>query len=130
MKRIRFFKCNVCGQIIAIVHDTNLPIVCCGKEMKEIIPSTKDMGNEKHVPVYKRKCDTVEVNVGEIDHPMEPKHHINWIMILTDKGYYTKSFRKLDKPNLKFCIDEDEVICSIYSYCNIHGLWINEIEEC
>ena len=34
---MRFFRCEVCGQIVAIVKGTGVPVVCCGRPMKELV---------------------------------------------------------------------------------------------
>ena len=73
---LKFYRCKVCGKIIAIVKDTGVPTICCGEEMEQIIPGTTDAAVEKHVPVITVNGNTVEVKVGSVDHPMLPEHYI------------------------------------------------------
>ena len=87
----RFFICKHCGNLIAMVKDTGVPVVCCGEKMHELIPGTTDASVEKHVPVYAVEGSTVHVKVGEAEHPMLPEHYIEWISIQTKQGNQRKS---------------------------------------
>ena len=86
----RFFICKHCGNLIAMVKDTGVPVVCCGEKMHELIPGTTDASVEKHVPVYAVEGSTVHVKVGEVEHPMLPEHYIEWISIQTKQGNQRK----------------------------------------
>ena len=122
---MKFYKCDLCGQVVAIVNDRDLPISCCGTEMKEIIPHVnEDQFKEKHIPTYEIKDNKVYVKVGEVPHPMDFKHYISWIFIHTDKGNQRKTLHPGDKPEATFCLDDDEELLEIYAYCNIHSLWV------
>ena len=80
---MKFYRCKKCGQIIAIVKETKVPVMCCGEKMEEIIPGTTDAAVEKHVPVFEVKDGIVTVTVGSVEHPMLPEHYIEWIAIKT-----------------------------------------------
>ena len=82
----KFFICEHCGNVIAMVKDSGVPIVCCGQKMKEIIPGTTDAAVEKHVPVYTVEGNKVFVTVGQVAHPMLPEHHIEWVSLQTKFG--------------------------------------------
>ena len=120
----RFFKCNLCGNIVASVYDSGVPIVCCGQEMQEIIPGSVDASLEKHVPVYAVSNGKVHVRIGAEAHPMTPEHYIEWISIQTDKGNQRKTLKPGDTPDACFMLCEDENIEAVYAYCNLHGLWV------
>ena len=47
----KFFVCPSCGNIVALVNDSGVPVICCGEPMKELVPKSTDTGSEKHVPV-------------------------------------------------------------------------------
>lgn len=122
----KFLKCEHCGNIVAVVKEVGAPIMCCNEKMKEIIPGTVDASKEKHVPVYKVEGNKVYVSVGEVEHPMEDKHYIEWISIQTKFGNQRKALAPNDKPEKCFSLcDGDEVEC-VYAYCNLHGLWKGE----
>ena len=121
----KFFRCSVCGQIVAMVKETGSPLVCCGKKMEEIVPGTVDAAVEKHLPVYETIDGKVVVSVGEVVHPMSAEHYIEWISIQTDKGNQRKILSPLDKPEAKFVLLDGEKIEAVYAYCNLHGLWKN-----
>lgn len=120
---MKFYKCSICGQIIQIVKDTKAPLVCCGKDMEEIIPNTVDAALEKHVPVIKVDKNKVEVKVGSMPHPMEEKHFIEWIVIQTKKGYQFISLKPGGEPEGFFELTDGDEIEAAYAYCNIHSLW-------
>lgn len=119
----KFFKCPICGQIIAIVKETGVPIVCCGKPMQELIAGTTDASIEKHVPVVTINKNLVCVTVGTIEHPMSPEHYIEWISLQTNKGNQRKLLKPGEKPCACFYISENEVVETAYAYCNLHSLW-------
>ena len=120
---MKFYRCEVCGQIIAVVKKTGAPVVCCGKPMKEMIPGTTDASLEKHVPVYEVKDNKVIVKVGSVAHPMIPEHYIEWVSLKTKAGNQRKALRPGDDPEVSFCICEGDEVEEVYAYCNLHGLW-------
>jgi len=121
-KEPKFYRCKHCGNIIVKIYDSGVVPVCCGEKMEELVPNTVDASKEKHVPSVTVVGNIVQVEIGEVPHPMEEKHHIMWIYLHTKKGYQRKDLAPGDEPKAVFALDDDEVI-SVYEYCNIHGLW-------
>lgn len=119
----KFYVCEHCGNIVAVVKSSGVPIMCCGQKMKELIPGTTDAAVEKHVPSYEIKDGKVYVKVGEVEHPMVDAHYIEWISIQTNKGNQRKILVPNQKPEAVFPILEDEIVEAVYAYCNLHGLW-------
>lgn len=120
---LKFYQCENCGQIIAKVSDTGVPVVCCGKPMKEIIPGTVDASREKHVPVYRVEGDRVIVEIGSVAHPMAEEHYIEWVALQTQAGNQRKRLTPGSKPEVCFRICEGDQVIAVYAYCNLHGLW-------
>lgn len=123
---VKFYRCAICGKIVAMVKETAVPTICCGQEMAQLIPGTTDGAAEKHVPVVTRKGNIVEVKVGSVEHPMTNEHYIQWICLQTKQGNQRKMLNPTDKPEAKFMIFEDDEIEAVYEYCNLHNLWKNE----
>ncbi len=119
----KFFICKHCGNIIAMVKDVGVPIMCCGQKMTEIIPGTTDAAVEKHVPAYKVEGNIVTVNVGSVEHPMLPEHYIEWVSLQTKQGNQRKALNPGEKPEVCFALCEDDEVEAVYAYCNLHGLW-------
>lgn len=122
---IKFYQCKVCGKVIVIVKDSGMPTICCNEPMEELKPLFTDEGQEKHVPLIQQSGNIVSVKVGGISHPMTKEHHIEWIVLMTDKGIQKKFLCPGDKPEANFILLEGESIIGAYSYCNIHKLWRN-----
>ncbi len=120
---MRFFKCELCGNIITVLKDGGGPLSCCGQGMKELIPGTTDAAQEKHVPVVSVTGDKVTVKVGSVEHPMTDAHLIEWIAIETSKGCQLRKLTPQDKPEATFQLSEGETLVATYEYCNLHGLW-------
>ena len=118
-----FFKCGHCGNIVAFVKDSGVPVICCGEKMTELVPGTVDASHEKHVPVYTLDGNTVHVKVGSVEHPMLPEHYIEWISLQTKQGNQRKEPRPGDKPEVCFALREGDEVEAAYAYCNLHGLW-------
>ncbi len=120
---LRFFKCEVCGNIVAFVEDHGVPLTCCGRKMQELVPGAVDAAAEKHVPVIEVNRNKVTVSVGDVAHPMQEEHYIGWVALQTKQGNQRKMLAACDKPAAEFMIcDDDKVVCA-YAYCNLHGLW-------
>ena len=115
------YKCEVCGNIVEVLHTGAGALVCCGKEMKYFKENTTDGAKEKHVPVIEKTKDGYLVKIGSVPHPMEEKHYIEWIELIADGVSYRKFFKPGDKPEALFCVKAEKV--SAREYCNLHGLW-------
>ncbi len=134
-KQKQIYKCNVCGNIVEILHVGAGELVCCNQPMELVIPKNKEEGVEKHLPVIEELppnvCqgkDGFKIKIGEAEHPMEEKHYIEWIEINTIDGKSGKKFLSFkDKPESKFYTRMD--VTFIRAYCNIHGLWEMKINE-
>ena len=122
----KFYRCSHCGNIIGMIHNSGVPVVCCGEEMEEMVANTVDASKEKHVPAVSIVGNTVKVDVGTVPHPMEEKHYIQWIYLQTKSGGQRKCLKPGDEPVAVFALDNDEVV-AVYEYCNLHGLWKTEL---
>ncbi|MBO4579215.1 MAG: desulfoferrodoxin [Clostridiales bacterium] len=123
---LKFYRCSHCGNIIIKVVDKNVPVVCCGERMEEIIPSSTDAAVEKHVPVIAVDGNIVTVSVGSVAHPMIPEHFIEFIVLETSKGFQLAELKAGDTPSATFALTEGTEVKAAYAYCNLHGLWVNE----
>lgn len=119
----KFYICEHCGNIIAMVKTSGVPVMCCGQKMKELIPGTTDAAVEKHVPVYEVKDNIVTVTVGSVTHPMLPEHFIEWISIQTKFGNQRKVLKPGEEPKACFALCEGDEVEAVYAYCNLHSLW-------
>lgn len=120
----KFYKCAICGQIVAMVKETSVPLICCGQTMQEIIAGTTEASKEKHIPTYVVENNVVKVNVGSVEHPMTNEHYIEWVSLQTKKGNQRKCLTPSSKPYVEFLIDSDDIVEAVYAYCNLHGLWM------
>ena len=128
--RLKFYRCNICGQIVTKIKEMNTPLSCCGEEMTLIEPNTVDGVHEKHIPVIveDKKENTVTVTIGEKLHPSIREHYIEWICIETSKGVHFKTLSPGEMPEVTFKLSGGEYTLAAYAYCNIHGLWKKEIK--
>ena len=120
---MKFYICEICGNIIAMVKKSGAPVSCCGQKMKELEPGTTDAAVEKHVPVFEVKDNKVLVTVGSVEHPMLEEHYIEWIAVQTTAGNQRKVLKPGDKPQACFALCDGEEIEAVYAYCNLHSLW-------
>ena len=115
------YRCNVCGNIVEVLHAGVGTLVCCGQPMELLTEKTEDAGLEKHVPVIEKTETGYLVKVGSIPHPMEEKHYIEWIELVTDGKSCRKFLKPDEKPEALFEVKAEKVWAR--EYCNIHGLW-------
>ncbi len=120
---MKFYICETCGNIIAMVKKSGAPVSCCGQKMKELEPGTTDAAVEKHVPVFEVKGNKVSVTVGSVEHPMLAEHYIEWIAVQTTAGNQRKVLKPGDKPQACFALCDGEEVEAVYAYCNLHSLW-------
>jgi len=120
--RLQVYKCEVCGNIVEVLHEGQGELVCCGKPMKLLIENTTDASKEKHVPVIEKTSTGIKVKVGSAPHPMEEKHYIEWVQIIADGKAYRQFLSPGNAPEATFDIKADKVTAR--EYCNIHSLWM------
>ncbi len=121
----QIYKCEICGNIIEVLHKGADALVCCGKPMKLMPEQFEGEYAEKHSPVIEKDKEGVKIKVGSIEHPMETEHYIEWIEISTDKGVSKKFLKPSEKPEALFLLKNQKDF-SARAYCNIHGLWKNQ----
>ena len=126
MKDVKFYICSHCGNIIGMVRNVGVPVMCCGQKMTPLEPNTVEASGEKHLPVVTVEGDKVHVAVGSAAHPMIPEHSIQWVYLLTEKGGQRKNLNPGEAPEVTFSVVEDKPV-AVYAYCNLHGLWMAEI---
>lgn len=120
-KKLEIYKCEACGNIVEVVHGGDGELVCCGEAMKLMTENTVDAAKEKHVPVIEMSGDGITVKVGDVPHPMEEKHYIEWVEIIADGKAYRQFLKPGDKPEAFFPLKATQVTAR--EYCNLHGLW-------
>jgi len=120
-EKMQIYKCQVCGNIVEMVHGGKGELVCCGQPMELYKENSTDAAVEKHVPVIEKTGDGYKVRVGSAAHPMEEDHYIEWIELISGSLSSRKFLRPGDTPEAVFYIDSEDVIAR--AYCNIHGLW-------
>ncbi|MDZ7401590.1 MAG: desulfoferrodoxin [candidate division KSB1 bacterium] len=117
----QIYKCEICGNIVEVVHTGKGELVCCGQPMKLLVENTVDASKEKHVPVIEKSGNKVTVKVGSVAHPMEEKHYIEFIELMADGKVYRKFLKPGEAPEATFEVTAAKLTAR--EYCNLHGLW-------
>ncbi len=120
-KKLEVYKCDLCGNIVEVLHAGQGQLVCCGQPMRLMTENTVDAAKEKHVPVIEKGDGGYLVKVGSVAHPMEEKHYIEWIELLADGKVYRQFLAPGQAPEAFFPISAEQVTAR--EYCNLHGLW-------
>jgi superoxide reductase len=123
----KFFICRHCGNLIGLIRNEGVPMVCCGEDMMELVPNTVEASVEKHLPDVTVTGDVINVQVGSVPHPMEEAHHITFVYVETEHGGQRKCLIQGEAPKVSFSFIDDKPI-AVYAYCNMHGLWKTEID--
>jgi len=117
----QIYKCEICGNIVEVVHPSGGTLVCCNQPMKLLAPNTTEAAVEKHIPVIEKAQGGVVVKIGSVEHPMIETHYIEWIEVVTANKVYRKYLKPGEKPEAYFKLEEEVLFAR--EYCNLHGLW-------
>jgi len=120
-EKLEVYKCEVCGNIVEVLHGGVGELVCCGQPMTLLTANTVDAAKEKHVPVIEKVTGGYKVKIGAVAHPMEEKHYIEWIELIAGDKAYRQFLNPGDAPEAFFAVDAAQV--SAREFCNLHGLW-------
>ena len=118
----KFYICEHCGNIVGMINDSGVPLVCCGQKMKKLEAGVVEASHEKHIPVVTVNGDTVTVTVGSVEHPMVAEHSILWVYLETERGGQRKCLEVGKAPTVTFALAGEKPV-AVYAYCNLHGLW-------
>ncbi len=125
MKEVKYYRCPICGNVIEVVNGNVNMVKCCGATPVLMEANTVDAAVEKHVPVYEIDGEEIIVKVGEVIHPMEDAHYITFITLVTNDRVIRVDLKPGDEPIVRLPYVIGSVI---YEYCNLHGLWKNEVK--
>jgi superoxide reductase len=117
---VEFYRCEVCGNMVALIKKGGGTLVCCGQDMTKLEANTTDAAQEKHVPVVTKESATIKAVIGSVMHPMLREHHIEWIALVADGKVEFKFLKLNEEPKAEF---NRVASGEIYEYCNLHGLW-------
>ena len=120
MSNVAFYRCEKCGNMVALIKNGGGTLTCCGQAMTKLEANSTDAAQEKHVPVITREDGKIKVVVGSVPHPMLPEHHIEWIALATDEKVEIVYLQPGAEPKEEFT---DVASGTVYEYCNLHGLW-------
>ena len=122
----KFYICEKCGNIVGMIHNGGVPMMCCGQKMTKLEAGVVEASHEKHIPVVVVEGNTVRVNVGSVTHPMSEEHHIAWVYLQTNRGGQRKCLDVTGAPEVTFAL-ADETPVAVYAYCNLHVLWKTDL---
>ena len=122
----KFYICEKCGNLVGMINESGVPMVCCGQKMTKLVPGTVEASREKHIPVAEVIGDIVKVTVGSVEHPMSEEHSILWVYLETENGGQRKCLKPGAAPVVSFALGGEKPV-AVYAYCNLHGLWKADI---
>lgn len=120
MSIVEFYRCERCGNIVALLKKGGGTLTCCGQAMTKLEANSTDAAKEKHVPVIVKENGKIKVAVGSTLHPMQPEHYIEWIALVADDRVEFKYLKPGEEPKAEF---PEANSGAVYAYCNLHGLW-------
>ena len=123
-KMLEIYKCSVCGNTTMVVSPSGGTLVCCGQPMILQVEKTEDAGKEKHVPVVEKTQKGIRVKIGSVPHPMEEKHYIQWIEVISGDSLHVQGLKPGQKPEAEFTVPDGRR--KVRAYCNVHGLWTDK----
>lgn len=127
MSKAKFYLCEHCKNLIGMVDNKGVPLMCCGQKMTALEPNTVDAAVEKHLPVVEKNGNVIKASVGSVEHPMTEEHLIQWLYLETNNGGQRKNLAPAKAPVVEFLLADGEEAIAVYAYCNLHGLWKTEL---
>ncbi len=122
------YKCNICGNIVEVLHTGIGTLVCCNEPMKKLKEKHSGEGKNKHIPIIKKSGNRITVTIGKVKHPMDKNHYIEWIELLVDNSIiFRKTLLPGNEPEAEFTLKAINI--EVRAYCNLHGLWKTELKE-
>lgn len=121
----KIYRCQICGNLIEVLHEGNGTLVCCNQPMTELDEKEYEQGTEKHKPVLEITGNIATISIGDVLHPMEETHYIQFIELIVDRERYIKYLKPYDIPVVEFLIPDNYDKISVKAYCNVHGLWVS-----
>ena len=118
------YQCEVCGNVVEVVNNSQGELVCCGKAMTKLEAKTEDTGGEKHIPVVEDMDGVIKIKVGSIEHPMAEDHYIKFIEVLTQNRVCRAELNPGQVPEAEFPVKKKDIV-GVREFCTIHGLWKN-----
>ena len=125
MKEMKFFVCEHCGNMVDVIYDAGVSMMCCGQKMTRLEAGTVEASHEKHIPVVSAEGGLVRVDIGAVTHPMTEEHHIAFIVLETNRGFQKADLAHEGAAEVVFALAEGESPVAVYEYCNLHGLWVS-----
>lgn len=122
MNEQKFFRCKHCGNLIGLINNGGVPMICCGEPMEQLLPNTVEAATEKHIPEVSASGRLVHAKVGSVPHPMTAEHHIEFIYLQTEHGGQKRKLEIGAEASAMFAVLEDHPV-EVFAYCNLHGLW-------
>lgn len=120
MSNVVFYRCEKCGNIIALIKNGGGKLVCCGQPMTKLEANTTDAAVEKHVPVVSKEDGKTIVKVGSVPHPMVTEHYIEWVALLAGDKMELQFLQPDQEPKAEFAGISNG---TAYAFCNLHSLW-------
>ena len=121
IQALEIYKCEMCGNIVEVLHAGGGELVCCGSPMTLQTANTVEASKEKHVPVIEKGDGTITVKIGSVPHPMESAHYIEWIELIADGKIHRAMLQPGQAPEATFAVSADQVTAR--EYCTLHGQW-------
>ena len=122
----KFFICEHCGNLIGMINDAGVPMMCCGQKMTKLEAGVVEANHEKHIPVVSVDGDIVKVKIGSVEHPMVEEHSILRVYLQTDNGGQRKCLEVGKAPEVSFALCDEKPV-AVFAYCSLHGLWKAEV---
>jgi len=126
MTQTKFYHCRHCGNLAEMVHKSGVPMICCGEKMYPLAVNDPKFSAEKHLPVATLENGVLHVRIGEVPHPMDTEHYIQWVYLQTKTRSFRRDLLPGQPPETEFCVGDDRPL-AVYAYCNIHGLWLTTL---
>ena len=127
--KTNFHICTICKNAAVLFQDKGGELNCCNQAMRRLAANTEEASTEKHLPYLKRKGNMLIAEIGQTIHPQTPEHNIEYVYVKTKHGGQRIDLTPEMPPIVEFAFVDGNEPIAVYAYCNLHGLWMTEVEK-
>ncbi|MGI6090002.1 MAG: YfhO family protein [Saccharofermentanales bacterium] len=119
MKKIRFYYCDACTNLVVLLNEGAGELICCDEPMELLEAKTTTDDVCDHI-LSVEKTDRGIIVKARTDHEQAADGVITWVAVVQGNRYQI-CFPDQDEVDIEFILKDEPA--EVYEFCTVHGLW-------